>query len=92
MIDVQITPKRPSIQVKVGDKSKDKINVDIGGPHSGVDYPTYDGPTSVIPVAFEMQILETEKTVVKENIMVLPIPYFETTNPYGGTTVFIGGE
>ena len=79
MIDIQITPKQ-------------QLTIDIGSPHSGSSYPIYDGPTTVTPEAYEMQILQTEKKSVMENIMVLPIPYFETSNPYGGTTIYIGGE
>lgn len=91
MIDVQITPKRPRISINFNEEQKG-ITVDVGAPHSGGEYPTYTGPTTVKPEAFEMQILETEKKTVKENIVVLPIPYFETTNPSGGTTIFIGGD
>jgi hypothetical protein len=90
MIDVQITPKRPRISIGVGHSTKESIQVDIGETHGGVAYPVYDGPTVVKPEPDLMQILETEKKTVKENIVVLPIPYYETTNPKGGTTVYIG--
>ena len=52
--------------------------------------PVYDGPTTVIPEPFEAQVLQTENRIVEENILVMPIPYFETSNPQGGTTVYIG--
>ena len=87
-MDITINPKK-SIDVNVH-SNKPKIKIDIGAPHSGVEYPLYHGPTTVKPEAFEMQILQTEDTVVKENIFVLPIPYFETSNPQGGNTVYIG--
>ena len=90
MIDIQITPKRPKINVNFPGSTKGEIEVDIGQPHSGTDYPPYEGPTTITPEAYEMQILQTEKKSVMDNIVVLPIPYFETTNPQGGYTIFIG--
>lgn len=78
VIDIHMTPKNPRITVK------------IGGSHSGIDYPVYHGQTYISPEAYDMQILETENTVVKENIIVLPIPYYQTTNPQGGNTIYIG--
>lgn len=90
MIDVQITPRRPVISVNIGGQSKESIQVDVGAPHSGTDFPVYKGPTVIEPEAYNMQILETQRKAVKENIIVLPIPYFATTNPAGGTTIYIG--
>lgn len=90
MIDVHITPRRPSITVNIGGQSKESIQVDVGAPHSGTDFPVYTGPTLVEPDPYYMQILETQRKAVKDNIVVLPIPYFETSNPAGGTTVYIG--
>lgn len=57
---------------------------------SGQRLPTYTGPTMVTPEAYDMQILQTENKTVKENILVMPVPYSETVNPHGGTTVCIG--
>lgn len=65
-----------------------KGTIEIGG--SGARYPIYDGPTTVIPEPDEMQILQTGGKVVQENVLVMPIPYFETSNPQGGKTVYIG--
>ena len=62
--------------------------IEIGG--NGARYPIYDGPTTVIPEADEIQILQTEGKVVRENVLVMQIPYFETSNPQGGKTVYIG--
>ena len=90
MINVEVTAKRPSITVNIGGAPKEDIQVDLGAPHSGTDFPVYAGPTVIKPESFNMQILETAKKAVKENIVVLPIPYFETSNPAGGTTIYIG--
>ena len=89
MIDIQITPKKPAININFPAEPQ-TIDINDILPHSGTEYPTYEGPTTVIPEAYEMQILQTEKKAVMENIFVMPIPYFETSNPQGGTTVYIG--
>lgn len=49
----------------------------------------YEGPTTVIPTA-DQQVLGTKDLVVREDITVEPIPYYETSNDYG-VTVIIGG-
>ena len=89
-IDITITPRNPKITIDAPSGTKERVDVDVGAPHSGVEYPVYHGPTVIKPEAYDMQILETEYTTVKENIIVLPIPYYETTNPQGGTTIYIG--
>ena len=89
-IDITLTPRDPKIDIDAPSGTKTLVDVDIGASHSGVEYPTYHGPTVIKPEAYDMQLLETENTTVKENIIVLPIPYFETTNPQGGSTIYIG--
>lgn len=90
MIEVEITSKHPEISIDLTHGQKKQVEIEIGPPHSGVAYPVYNGPISVIPEAYDMQILQTEKKSVMENIVVLPIPYFQTSNPQGGNTVYIG--
>lgn len=52
----------------------------------------YEGPYAVTSAVDLMQIYPTEDRVMTENLVVLPIPYFETSNVQGGLTVFIGGD
>ena len=54
------------------------------------NYPIYDGTTEIFPVAHLDILLETQDTVVPDNIIVHEIPYYETTNLSGGYTVIIG--
>ena len=89
MINIQITPKRPVVTIDQTSTSK-RIDLEIKSPHSGTDYPIYEGPTTVTPEIDEMQILQTKKKAVMENIFVMPIPVIETHNEYGGLTVVIG--
>ena len=55
-----------------------------------VTLPPYTGITMVIPKAFESTVLQTANKSVFDNIEVLEIPYTETSNLSGGTTVSIG--
>lgn len=52
----------------------------------------YEGQYSVIPLPYVEQILRTKNTVLAEDVVVDPIPYYETSNTAGGYTVIIGGE
>lgn len=89
MINIQITPKRPIINVDQNGTTK-RIDIEINDPHSGTEYPIYDGPTTVTSEINEMQILQTKKKAVLDDIFVMPIPVTETHNEYGGLTVVIG--
>lgn len=56
-----------------------------------IDYPIYKDDYIVTPKARESQVLETEGKLMKENLTVLEVPYFETSNEYG-TTIYIASE
>lgn len=49
----------------------------------------YDGEYTVTPRVYA-QTLATRYKTMRENVTVLEIPYYETTNPQGGSTVYIG--
>ena len=51
----------------------------------------YEGPYEVTPMAYNEVILETKEKKMSDNVTVLEIPYWETTNP-DGKTVYIAGE
>lgn len=52
----------------------------------------YTGEYDVTPKAFETQTLETAGKVLSDNIVIVEIPYFETSNPANGKTVYIAKE
>lgn len=58
----------------------------------GTVYDIYDGPIIVTPKADGETVLETANMLVMNDITVLEIPYYETTNLSGGYTVYIGGD
>lgn len=51
----------------------------------------YDGAYTVTPKAAEEQVLETRYKVMDDNVTVLKVPYWETSNT-SGTTVYIASE
>lgn len=50
----------------------------------------YDGQYEVIPLPETSQILRTTNKLMSGDVVVKPIPYYETSNDAGGYTVFIG--
>lgn len=55
-------------------------------------YQPYEEETyEVIPKPYS-QTLKTANKVLKEDIVIAEIPYFETTNPSQGLTVYIATE
>lgn len=58
---------------------------------NGGDSP-YTGDYSVIPKAHKETILETKGLTMTDNVVVLKIPYYETSNVRDGYTVYIGSE
>lgn len=50
----------------------------------------YDG-TYVVEPSFAQQILETKNKVMRDDVTVNAIEVARTSNPSGGTTVYIGG-
>lgn len=57
----------------------------------GIDAESYKGKYTIIPLAFQEQKLETKNKVLKENVIVKEVPYYETSNKQG-TTIYIGSE
>ena len=56
----------------------------------GGTYQDYSGAYDVTPKT-EGQILETENKILRQDVLIKKIPYFETSNEYG-ETIFIGSE
>ena len=54
------------------------------------DTEIYEGEYVVTPKFYEETILETQDKKMEENVQVLEIPYYETRNPSGSYTIYIG--
>ena len=53
------------------------------------DVPKYEGDYIVTPRAHEEVVLDTDNKLMTDDVTVLEIPYYETSN-LSGTTVYIG--
>lgn len=56
-----------------------------------VDVPEYEGEYVVIPEVIS-QTLETKDKRMTDNVLVREIPYYETSNPQNGLTVYIANS
>lgn len=54
------------------------------------DYNFYEGEYEVRP-SFDRQSLETTDKILTDDVVVTPIQVQRTSNPQGGTTIYIGG-
>ena len=52
--------------------------------------PIYDGTYEITPLVGTEQLLDTSGKKLESDVIVFPIPYYETTNESGGYTVIIG--
>ncbi len=56
------------------------------------EYDVYSGDYKVVPRASSSQTLHTANKVLKEDILVTEVPYWETSNESNGTTAYIAKE
>ena len=76
-------------RVQVADSIK-TAGVAVGEFYDDIVY--YDGDYVVKPKAYEQTVLETDGLYMRDNVVVLEVPYFETSNLQNGYTVYIGSE
>ena len=55
-----------------------------------IDYDEYQGQYNITPLPNVEQILRTSHKVLKHDVVIDPIPYYEVSNDAGGITVSIG--
>lgn len=60
-------------------------------PETQVLPPEYDGSYEITPQAYDEITLPTSGCYLKDDVVVLEIPYYTTTNVSGGYTAIIGG-
>ena len=90
-LDVKLAEKPDIFDVQLSGCRE--MGIDFGQIHqiSGVDVPIYTGDYSVVP-GVEEKVLKTKGKMMKGNLIVEKIPYFDVGNNAGGSTVYIGGE
>ena len=54
--------------------------------------PVYDGVYTVMPKAYDAQVLPTKNRVLEDNVTVEKVPSFDVSNQSGGTTFYIAAE
>lgn len=69
---------------------KESVVGSLGISVSGVTE-QYEGEYEVTPLVTH-QTLPTKKKVMKDNLTIKEIPFFDVSNNAGGTTVYIGEE
>ena len=87
MIRLKISGSRLRLNVnspKIGMKIGQAVIVSVGGE-------PYEGEYEVTP-KISSQTLATAKKLMKDDVMVKAIPYFDVSNPAGGQTIYIGSE
>lgn len=72
------------------DEFKTHFGAYLESDSSIIDYDVYTGQYIVTPLPNLEQILRTEKKLLAHDIVIEPIPYYETSNEAGGYTVTIG--
>ena len=85
-VTVKANPARVGITVK---HEKPTMGVTVV---RGESVPKYTGTYEVIPQPWQDVSLETAGKKMERDVTVHKIPYYETSNPQGGMTVYIGGE
>lgn len=82
------------IQIKLEGHRRSSITIGVNKGGSGKYEPEnpYEGPYSVVSQKDLMQIYPTSGKAMTENLVVLPIPYYEVDNLKNGMTVYIGGD
>lgn len=89
-VQMDVAGRNKDVQIHINKNNHGDIFLSVTPRESQKE--KYDGPYAVWSLADEAQILETSDKVMSEDLIVLPIPYIETSNPKGGVTVYIGGN
>lgn len=66
------------------------LNIEIGCGGVRDNAEEYSGEYIITPLAFEQTTLETTGKLMRDDVTVLEIPYYRSSNPHGGDTIFIG--
>lgn len=70
-----------------------KVSGSVTLPKAGdLLYDEYEGEYIVTPQPWDEIVLETGNKILRDNVTVEVIPYYETSNLSGGSTVYIGGN
>lgn len=80
----------PSVTFRFGQAASPAMTVELGRPVYMGGEP-YEGPYDVTPKV-TAQTLKTAQKLMREDVSVRAIPYFDVSNPAGGNTIYIANE
>ena len=80
----------PAVTFRFGQTDSPVMAVELGRPVYMGGEP-YEGPYDVTPKV-TAQTLPTAKKLMRDDVSVRAIPYFDVSNPAGGNTVYIANE
>ena len=80
----------PAVTFRFGQVASPAMSVELGRPVYMGGEP-YEGPYDVTPKV-TAQTLPTAKKLMREDVSVRAIPYFDVSNPAGGNTIYIANE
>ena len=80
----------PSVPFRFGQTDSPAMVVELGRPvYMGGE--SYEGPYDVTPKV-TAQTLPTAKKLMRDDVSIRAIPYFDVSNPAGGNTIYIAKE
>ena len=80
----------PAVTFRFGQTDSPPMAVELGRPVYMGGEP-YEGPYDVTPKV-TAQTLPTAKKLMRDDVSVRAIPYFDVSNPAGGNTIYIANE
>lgn len=90
MIKVTVHPQ-PIVSVGVSADASMKVNVGSTTMMDPSELEQYTGPYEVVPKV-NSQTLSTARKMLRDDITVREVPYYEVSNQFGGNTVYIAKE
>ena len=88
VIPMTISSNREAIPMAIADQTE-YIEMGVTEKYNVVDAPTYDGEYIVTPKAYDAIFLPTTGKLMEQDVMVLKVPRYDTSNLAGGETVYI---
>ena len=89
MVRINVS-SNPSVTFRFGQTDSPAMAVELGRPVYMGGEP-YEGPYDVTPKV-TAQTLKTAQKLMREDVSVRAIPYFDVSNPAGGNTIYIANE
>ena len=90
MIKVKVN-SQPIVSVGVASDASMKVNVGSTTMIAPSELEQYAGPYEVVPKV-NSQTLSTARKMMRDDITVREVPYYEVSNQFGGNTVYIAKE